>query len=537
MPGGNAENPSQKEQGGWTMRMICITCVAYLIIPAMSYSIACLNAPSQLIKDFMNETELERTGEPLSASKVESLYGLLVAVIGIGAAIGSLTADSIAEHIGRKYAIYMSAVTGCIGTLLMALCTVGKSYEMLFVGRTINGLALGWGLSLAPPYIMEMCLSHQKGAAAMANIVSQSTAFFTAQLFGYEELLGNSDYWPYLIGFPVVLLGLQLVLLPFCPQNPRYLLIKKNDEARAIKALQIIRGVSDVKDDIKQIRQEINDSSTLAQISFFKLFVTPSMRRPLIIAIAMGLQQNWCGMNGILFFSDTLFKEVGVTGRSSRYATSGTGGIFVLGCIGAVFLGTRFGRKTIFIVGTAAIGIFSAVFSLTMIFQDEAESLKYVNIVVALLIMASYALGPVCVFWVILGELFPHSARGAGFGVAILCAFIGFFTHCYALPAMNESLSSYTFLVFAGIDAGMVVFCIFLMPETKGKSFADMAQSWTKGEENVVYAPSATSITNSSSDIVTEPHSGTAKFSPSNQERERDDSINNDATKSWTESQ
>lgn len=43
----------------------------------------------------------------------------------------------------RKYAIYVSSITACIGTLLMALSTVGKSYEMLFVGRTVNGLALG----------------------------------------------------------------------------------------------------------------------------------------------------------------------------------------------------------------------------------------------------------------------------------------------------------------------------------------------------------------------------------------------------------
>jgi sugar porter (SP) family MFS transporter len=477
----NTENSSK--QGGWTLTMIAITTVAYLIIPAMSFSLASLNAPSQLIKDFMNETELERTGEPFSESKIESLYGLLVAVVGIGAAVGSLTADSLGELIGRKYAIIISAVTGTVGSLLMALCKAGKSYEMLFVGRIVNGLALGWGLSLAPTYIMEMCLPHQKGAAALANIVSQSASFFITQVLGYEELLGNSDFWTYLIGFPVLLLGLQLILLPFCPQNPRYLLLNKQDEAGAIKALQLIRGYEDVKEDIKQMQNEVNESNMEAKISFFKLFVTPQLRRPLIIAIAMGLQQNWCGMNGILFFSDILFKEVGVTGASSRYATSGTGGIFFLGSIGAVFLGQRFGRKTLFIAGTASIGIFSAVFSITTIFKDT-DSMKYINIVVALLIMASYSLGPVCVFWVILGELFPHSARGAGFGVAILCAFVGFFAHCYALPAMNESLKAYTFLVFAGIDAGMVVFCFFFMPETKNKSFADMSKTWAGGENN-----------------------------------------------------
>ncbi|CAG5122082.1 unnamed protein product [Candidula unifasciata] len=526
MPDNHLEDKTQK--GGWTLRMVAITCVAYLIIPAMSYAIACLNAPSQLIKIFMNETEQERTGEPFTESQVESMYGLLVAVIGIGAGFASLTADSIADLIGRKYALIMSAVIGIVGTLLMALCTVGKSYEMLFVGRAVNGLALGWGLSLAPPYIMEMCRSHQKGAAAMANIVSQSSAFFIAQVFGYEELLGNTDYWPYLIGFPIILLGLQLILLPFCPQNPRYLLVKKNDEAGAIKALRIIRGSEDVNEDLKEIRQEMAESTTESQISFFKLFVTPSMRRPLIIAIAMGLQQNWCGMNGILFFSDTLFKEVGVTGRSSRYATSGTGGVFLLGCIGATYLVTKFGRKTLFVIGTAAIGIFCAVFSLTCVFQNDASFLKYVNIVVALLIMVSYALGPVSVFWVILGELFPHSARGAGFGVAILCAFIGFFAHCYALPAMNETMSAYTFFVFAGIDAAMVVFCIFLMPETRNRSFSEMIQGWAVPELSEVQSPPSISVATISSNTQIEPGTSVVAFDHHELSKTGERNINND---------
>ncbi|BFY99756.1 hypothetical protein BsWGS_02796 [Bradybaena similaris] len=523
-----ANNPDDDStrKGGWTFRMVCITCVAYLIIPAMSYALACLNAPSQLIKVFMNETEQERTGQPFSESKVESLYGLLVAIVGIGAAVASLTADGLADLIGRKYGLYVSAVIGCVGSLLMALCRVGKSYEMLFVGRGVIGIALGWGLSLAPPYIMEMCLPHQKPAAAMANILSQSSAMFASQVFGYEELLGNSDYWTYLIGFPVVLLGLQLILLPFCPQNPRYMLVKKNDVAGATKALQIIRGCEDVKEDLKEIRKEIAEAKSEAQISFLKLFVTPSMRRPLIIAIAMGLQQNFCGMNGILFFSDTLFKEVGVTGRSSRYSTSGTGAVFILGCIGATFLVSKFGRKTLFVIGTAAIGIFCAVFSLTSVFQNDVPSLKYVNVVVALLIMISYALGPVSVFWVLLGELFPHSARGSGSAVAILCAFVGFFAHCYALPAMNETMGSYTFFVFAGIDAAMVVFCIFLMPETRNRTFSEMMKGWATPDLTEVQPSVGISVTTISSNAQTHPTASTASVANRSHSEPGNTSIN-----------
>ncbi|CAG5133428.1 unnamed protein product [Candidula unifasciata] len=106
---------------------------------------------------------------------------------------------------------------------------------MLFIGRTINGFALGWGLGLAPTYIMEMCLPHQKGTAAMASTIAQSAALVVCHVCGFEELLGNRERWLYLIGLPLILLCLQLILLPLCPQNPRYLLMKRNDEPGAIR--------------------------------------------------------------------------------------------------------------------------------------------------------------------------------------------------------------------------------------------------------------------------------------------------------------
>lgn len=469
--------------GGWTFRFICIVFVSYLVIPALLYSLAMLNAPSQIIKNFINATEFTRTGQPMLKTDIDSLFGLLVAVVGVGAAVGSLSSAPLADLLGRKKAIYLSLVSGTAGTLLMALSETAEAWELLFVGRAVIGLATGWGLSLAPTYIMEICQPHMKGAAGQTNQLSQSFAILLSQVIGYEELLGNEKYWNYLLGFPVILFGLQMVLFVLCPESPRYLLLKKEDEEGARKELQKIRGEKDVDADLEQLREEMRQSTTDAQVSVVGLFTTPLLRRPLLIAVAMGLQQNWCGMNGIMFFSNELFEDAGVEGKAARYATSGTGAVFFLGNIIASFLMPHFGRKTLFQMGTFGMGVCSAVLALTMVFKDEVDALKYVNVVVSLMIIAFYALGPICVYWIILGEIFPHSARGAGFSVAILCAFTGFFTHCYALPKMLEAMGSYTFFVFAGIDMLMVVFCFFYMPETKNKSFAEIATQWASPED------------------------------------------------------
>ncbi|XP_059142892.1 solute carrier family 2, facilitated glucose transporter member 3-like isoform X2 [Physella acuta] len=465
-------------ENGWTFRFLLIMFTAYLIIPGIGYTVSSLNAPTDLIKEFMNETKFQRDSEWMSTDEVDSLFGLLVAVVGLGSAAGSLIASILADKFGRKLSIILASVTGLIGVLMMALCKVGSSYEMLFVGRTLTGFTLAWGLSLAPAYLVEMALPSMRGSVALMNQLFQSFSFFVAQVMGYTELLGNEHYWCYLLGFPVIFFGLQIILLPFCPESPRYLLMNKNDTEGATRALQIIRNRKNVEKDIAMLHQELKESATDAEVSVIKLFKSPLLRRPLVIAIVMGLQQNWCGMNAILFFSTQLFKSAGLDDRNARYATSGTGLTFFLCNVFAIFLLTRFGRKTLFQMGTIGMAVCSAVIALTMLYQDEVNALRYVNIVVSLLVIVCYSLGPICVFWVMLSELFPNSARGTGFSIAILCAMLGFFSHCYIFPILLSNLKSYTFFVFCGIDIAMAIFIHFYVPETKNKSFAEIAKSW-----------------------------------------------------------
>lgn len=45
--------------------------------------------------------------------------------------------------------------------------------------------------------------------------------------------MGNSELWPLLMGFIFIPSVMQCILLPCCPESPRYLLINKNEENKA----------------------------------------------------------------------------------------------------------------------------------------------------------------------------------------------------------------------------------------------------------------------------------------------------------------
>lgn len=56
---------------------------------------------------------------------------------------------------------------------------------------------------------------------------------FWFQVFGMEAIMGTSTLWPLLLGFIFIPAVIQCVLLPLCPESPRFLLINKNEENKA----------------------------------------------------------------------------------------------------------------------------------------------------------------------------------------------------------------------------------------------------------------------------------------------------------------
>ena len=62
-----------------------------------------------------------------------------------------------------------------------------------------------------------------------------SHVFCVFQIFGLEFLLGSDTLWPLLLALTILPAILQSIMLPFCPESPRYLLIVLNQEEEARK--------------------------------------------------------------------------------------------------------------------------------------------------------------------------------------------------------------------------------------------------------------------------------------------------------------
>lgn len=158
----------------------------------------------------------------------------------------------------------MNNVLGISGACLMGFTKFLNSYEVLFLGRFIIGVNCGMKIaliqfrsvapiffhsftlfyvglntSLVPMYISEIAPLNLRGGLGTINQLAVTIGLLLSQVLGIEQILGTNDGWPVLLGLAVCPAILQLILLPICPESPRYLLITKQweEEARKGKCL------------------------------------------------------------------------------------------------------------------------------------------------------------------------------------------------------------------------------------------------------------------------------------------------------------
>ncbi|CAJ0964329.1 unnamed protein product [Ranitomeya imitator] len=87
----------------------------------------------------------------------------------------------------------------------------------------------GISLSVVPMYLGEISPKNLRGFLGLMPSLFICLGVFTAQVLGLPELLGQDEYWPLFLSLIVVPTLIQVSMLPFFPESPRYLLIDKGN--------------------------------------------------------------------------------------------------------------------------------------------------------------------------------------------------------------------------------------------------------------------------------------------------------------------
>lgn len=389
------------------------------------YNTGVINAPQDILKDWIAKVYKSRTGDWISEERRDLIWSIIVSVFAIGGMVGGLMAPTVANWCGRKTGLVLNNTIAVLGVTLMSSSQLSQSIECLVAGRFFIGLNCGLNTALVPMYLSEIATVNVRGALGTVSQLGVTIGLLFSQILGLKEILGTQDHWPFLFGFAYVPAILQLVMLPFCPESPRYLLLNCSRISEARLALRRLRSSSDIEPDIDEMRaedeahqEEIQRYGNLTSVR--ELFNHPWLRAPLIIGIMMQLSQQLSGINAIFYYSTEIFRFAEVPGNYATYATIGVGVTMVVTTLVSIPLMDRLGRRTLHLYGLAGMFLASIFLTISLLVKFLYDWMLYISVISILFCTLFFGIGPGSIPFLITAELFTQGTRPAAMSVSVL---------------------------------------------------------------------------------------------------------------------
>lgn len=440
------------------------------------YNSGVINAPQKIIEMFYNETWYDRYQEPIAKTTLTTLWSLSVAIFSIGGIVGSFSVGLFVNRFGRRNSMLMANVLAFIAAALMGFSKIAASWEMLIIGRFVVGLYSGLSTGFVPMYIGEVSPTALRGALGTLHQLGVVVGILMTQIFGLESLMGNADLWPFLLGFTFVPALLQCILLPFCPESPRFLLIIRNEENKAKAVLKKLRGTTDVSADMQEMKEESRQMMREKKVTIPELFRSPLYRQPILVAIVLHLSQQLSGINAVFYFSTRIFEKANV--EQPVYATIGTGVVNTAFTVVSLFVVERAGRRSLQLLGLLGMAGSAILMTIALALLDQVKWMSYVSIVAIFGFVAFFEIGPGPIPWFIVAELFSQGPRPSAMAVAGFSNWTANFIVGFCFQYVEELCGPYVFVIFTLLLLGFFVFTYFKVPETKGRTFDEISSGF-----------------------------------------------------------
>ncbi|XP_066528378.1 solute carrier family 2, facilitated glucose transporter member 5-like [Hoplias malabaricus] len=443
------------------------------------YNVAVINSPApDMLRFYKNIYESRNTA--VSDSVLTLLWSLTVSMYPLGGFFGSLMVAPLVNNLGRKGTLLFNNIFSIVPAVMMGISEVVGSFEIIIVARIIVGICAGLSSNVVPMYLGELAPKNLRGAVGIIPQLFITVGILTAQIFGIRSILGNAEGWPIMLALTGIPACLELFLLPFFPESPRYMLIQKSEENKARKALQRLRGWADVDEELKEMRLEEQSEQSEGQLSVLTLFTMRSLRWQLLSIIIMNMGQQLSGVNAIYYYADSIFGSAGVKEDHVQYVTVGTGSVNVLMTLAAVFIVEASGRKLLLLIGFGICCAACVILTIALSLQDTLQWMPYVSIACVVIYVIGHAIGPSPIPTVITTEIFRQSSRPAAFMVAGSVHWLSNFTVGLVFPFLEKGLGAYSFIIFAFICLATLIYIWVVIPETKNNTFLEISKLFAK---------------------------------------------------------
>ncbi|KAF2031106.1 MFS alpha-glucoside transporter-like protein [Setomelanomma holmii] len=341
---------------------------------------------------------------------------------------------------------------------------------MIVAGSVLLGLPWGIFQSLTVTYASDVTpLALRLYLAIYINLCWVMGQLVAAGALRGCQILGNQWGWR-------IPTSIQWVWVPFIfigaylsPESPWWLVRKcRYDDARnsVIKSTTPQPNIAFSPDHVVEMIKHTNnlEEAMHGGTNYLDCFKGVERRRTLI-ACMVWLAQAWCGA-AMMGFSVQIYREAGL---SAEDALNMNNGQYCMGAMGTViswFLMRRIGRRALYVYG--GVGVISR--------ERTGAAWALGSILLVYTMFFNFTVGPVC--YAIVSEISSTRLKVKTVVLARNVYNLGSIFNNILVPQMlspNEwNWAGMTGFFYAGLTILLILFMFFMLPETKGRTFAEL---------------------------------------------------------------
>ncbi|XP_060134159.1 solute carrier family 2, facilitated glucose transporter member 5-like [Zootoca vivipara] len=341
------------------------------------------------------------------------------------------------HYLSRKVALFITNFSTIIFAVVMAFSLSIHSRGYIIFSRLCSGISTGICFCVGPLYLGEISPRSLRGGIIMTHHLFYLFGFLVAQILCLQEVLGTGKGFPTLIKLFGVMPLLQLPLLPFLPESPRYLLIQKKDEESSRQALKKLRNRNYVEDEIEELHQEDIVEKSEKNMKPLKLLYSKKLRRQVIAIIVLMVGQQFDGNSVILV---------------------------------AYYKGCRF----LLLIGFGVSSFICVLLTVAMEMQSAVPEMRYFSVILIYIFLFAHVIGPGPLPIVLVVELFLQSSRSSATVIAQVLHWLLFFIVALILLYIEIHIGPYSLIFFCPFGFAIFIYIFKFIPETRNRTFVEI---------------------------------------------------------------
>ncbi|GBD73768.1 sugar transporter [Tetragenococcus halophilus subsp. halophilus] len=404
-----------------------------------------------------------------------TIIGWITSAVMFGAIFGGALAGQLADKLGRRKMILISAVIFAIFSVLSGVSPNQGSY-FLIIMRVLLGLAVGAASALVPAYISELAPPHLRGRLSGLNQTMISSGMLISYIVDYL-LRGLPEHlaWRFMLAFaaiPAIILFVGVLRLP---ESPRFL-IKNNKKEDAYKVLSYVRKEDEIEEEVENISKTATQEIKAEKKTSLSNLFSSKYRYLVIAGVGVAAFQQFQGANAIFYYIPLIVEDAtGKEATGQLFWSVIQGIILVVGSLVYMWIAEKINRRSLLIVGGSVMGLS---FIFPAVIKWIAPNTSSMLVVVFLCIyVAFYSATWAPLTWVLVGEIFPLAIRGRASGLASSLNWVGSWGVGLLFPIMTAAFAQETvFVIFGIICLFGALFVKTRVPETRGRSLEEIEE-------------------------------------------------------------